>query len=176
MGAPSSQSPLLGGQVAKDVIILGWDLGLEWDSSKQNLHSETGNSPKVPVSGWQLMPSSGPPKSRLRRTSRTHDQGPTRSRQRMVQRPNLSISRREQISPLCPAYFLVTDSARHPCGNHCYRYITGYKGGGVGKRLVTAMVTVSSSPLGPALIPCRPVWPCRDRQRAMTFAFPKLIP
>lgn len=39
--------------------------------------------------------------------------GPTRSSQRMVQRPNLSISHREQISPLCPAYFPVNDSARN---------------------------------------------------------------
>jgi hypothetical protein len=38
------------------VLILGWDLGLEWDSSNQNLHSDIGYSPKVPVSGWQLMP------------------------------------------------------------------------------------------------------------------------
>jgi hypothetical protein len=33
------------------VLILGGDLGLEWDSSNQNLHREIGNSPKVPVSG-----------------------------------------------------------------------------------------------------------------------------
>ena len=43
-------------KVAKDVLILGGDLGLEWDSSNQNLDSEIENSPKVPVSGWQLMP------------------------------------------------------------------------------------------------------------------------
>ena len=43
-------------KVAKDVLILGWDLGLEWDGSNQELHSEIGNSPNLPVSGWQLMP------------------------------------------------------------------------------------------------------------------------
>ena len=33
-----------------------------------------------------------------------------------------------RYSPLCPAYFLVNDSARHPCGNHCYRiYYRIYK-------------------------------------------------
>jgi hypothetical protein len=38
-------------KVAKEVLILGGDLGLEWNSSNQNLHSEIGNSPKVPGSG-----------------------------------------------------------------------------------------------------------------------------
>ncbi len=27
----------------------------------------------------------------------------------------------ESRYPPIPAYFLVNDSARHPCGNHCYR-------------------------------------------------------
>jgi hypothetical protein len=64
----------------------------------------------------------------------------------------------------------LTSLARQCVRNNEFRtaaahhgYITGYKGGGVGKRLVTAMVTVSSSHSDPLSFPAVPFWPCRDR-------------
>src|ERR1700693_1572620 len=48
--------------------------------------------------------------------------------------------------------------------------------GGVGKRLVTAMVTVSSSPSDLLSFPAVPFGRAVTGQRAITFAFPKLIP